>query len=222
MEFIKLIENRHSKRSFHSDKEIPEEIIKSVINAARNAPSSKNTQPWSLIVIKGNKLNELRTLLLKKYDNGEFPEKSQYVNRPSTIPEEWNKRMEKTSEETYKIKNMNHKNKEDQHKHERENFTFFNAPLFCLILTAEHSVQGTFFDVGCFTQNLMLGFSAFGIGSCPQYSMTKFSKTISEFCEIKSDRIIVCGLSIGYPTNDSINELTPEREEMQEIVQWIE
>jgi len=221
-ELIKLIESRHCKRSFHSDKEIPTEIIKKVISSSQSAPSSKNTQPWSLVIVRGKKLEELRNLLLKKYDNGEYPEKPQYLNRPSPIPNGWKEKMEKTSEASYKTKGMDWKNEDDQKKHERSNYTFFNAPLFFVILAPENSVGGTFLDVGSFMQNLMLGFSSYNIGSCPQFAMAKFSKTISEFCQIPKEKIIVCGMSIGYPTNDEINNFIPKRDEIENIIQWIE
>eukprot|EP01080_Neovahlkampfia_damariscottae_P001443 gene1443-12062_t len=221
-EILKLIESRHCKRSFQNDKEVPTEILKAVISAAQSAPSSKNTQPWSLVVVKGEKLDELRSLLLKKYDEGEYPEKPQYLNRPSPLPKGWKNKMEETSKETYKLKSMNWQDKEDQKKHERANYTFFNAPVFFLILSPENAVGGTFLDVGSFMQNLLLGFASFEIGACPQFSMAKFSKTISEFCKIPKEKMIVCGMSIGYPTDDKINTLAPKREEFDNIVQWIE
>jgi len=44
-----LIRNRWSPRAF-SDKSIPEEVLRSLFEAARWAPSSNNEQPWAYIV----------------------------------------------------------------------------------------------------------------------------------------------------------------------------
>jgi len=44
-----LIRNRWSPRSF-ADKTIPEEVLRSLFEAARWAPSSNNEQPWAYIV----------------------------------------------------------------------------------------------------------------------------------------------------------------------------
>jgi len=44
-----LIQNRWSPRAF-SDKPVPQEVLRSLFEAARWAPSSSNEQPWAYIV----------------------------------------------------------------------------------------------------------------------------------------------------------------------------
>src|SRR5690242_21686402 len=52
-----LIRNRWSPRAF-ADKPIPEEVLRSLFEAARWAPSSNNEQPWAYIVAtKEDKVN---------------------------------------------------------------------------------------------------------------------------------------------------------------------
>jgi len=52
-----LIRNRWSPRAF-SDKTIPEDVLRSLFEAARWAPSSNNEQPWAYIVAtKDDKVN---------------------------------------------------------------------------------------------------------------------------------------------------------------------
>lgn len=55
-----LIENRKSVRKY-LDKNIPNEVIKQVLDAGRLAPSWVNVQPWHFIVVRKNKeiLSEL-------------------------------------------------------------------------------------------------------------------------------------------------------------------
>ncbi len=48
-----LVANRWSPRAF-SDKAVPEEILRSLFEAARWAPSSSNEQPWAFIVATKN------------------------------------------------------------------------------------------------------------------------------------------------------------------------
>jgi len=45
------IKNRYSVRSYKS-KEIPEEKLEKVLEAARLAPSGHNSQPWKFVVVK--------------------------------------------------------------------------------------------------------------------------------------------------------------------------
>ena len=51
MDVKKAIETRKSIRKF-KEKEVPDEIIKEVIDAARRAPSAHNLQPWHFIAVK--------------------------------------------------------------------------------------------------------------------------------------------------------------------------
>ncbi len=51
MDFYEVIKTRRSVRSYKKD-DIPEDVLKRVLNAARIAPSGSNRQPWRFIVIK--------------------------------------------------------------------------------------------------------------------------------------------------------------------------
>ncbi len=53
MEFEEVIFNRRSKRRF-IDKEVEDEKIKKLLDAAMAAPSAHNKQPWHFVVIKDN------------------------------------------------------------------------------------------------------------------------------------------------------------------------
>ncbi len=51
MDIIEAMEKRHSVRSY-TNKEIPDDSIRKIIDAARLAPSAKNRQEWKFVVIK--------------------------------------------------------------------------------------------------------------------------------------------------------------------------
>jgi len=55
METFNCIKTRRSRRKF-LDKEIPNEIIRKLIDAARHAPSSRDSQPWEFVIIKDNEI----------------------------------------------------------------------------------------------------------------------------------------------------------------------
>lgn len=50
MDFLKLAQSRHSVRSFLA-KEVPHQLILTLLEAARYAPSGGNFQPWHFFVI---------------------------------------------------------------------------------------------------------------------------------------------------------------------------
>lgn len=58
MEIIKAIEQRRSIRKFQN-KEVSREIIERLLELAIKAPSGKNRQPWSFVVLQGEKKSKL-------------------------------------------------------------------------------------------------------------------------------------------------------------------
>jgi len=51
MDFIDVINNRRAVNFFDPDKNVPNELLKAMIETAAKAPSSFNLQPWSLMVL---------------------------------------------------------------------------------------------------------------------------------------------------------------------------
>ncbi len=64
MDAIKTILTRRSVRNFKKD-EVPQELITQVVECALHAPSSKNSQPWKILVIKDPlKIKEIGNILV--------------------------------------------------------------------------------------------------------------------------------------------------------------
>jgi nitroreductase len=53
METLETISNRASLKRYLSSREVEQEKINKVLDAARLAPSARNQQPWRFIVVKG-------------------------------------------------------------------------------------------------------------------------------------------------------------------------
>ncbi len=68
MSIIEIIERRRSVRKYRSDP-IPEEVFLRVMEAARLAPSGKNSQPWKFIIVRDP---EMRTKLAAASRNQMF------------------------------------------------------------------------------------------------------------------------------------------------------
>lgn len=51
MSFYDLVAERCSIRSFEKNNPVPEDVMKRILDAGRLAPSGKNLQPWSFIVV---------------------------------------------------------------------------------------------------------------------------------------------------------------------------
>ena len=51
MDFETVVRTRRSVRSF-ADRDVPEDVLRRVLDAARSAPSANNKQPWHFVVVR--------------------------------------------------------------------------------------------------------------------------------------------------------------------------
>jgi nitroreductase len=61
VEFETLVQSRRSVRGFKNEK-VERTVIEAIIESAKRAPSSMNTQPWHVHVLTGSPLEEVRSL----------------------------------------------------------------------------------------------------------------------------------------------------------------
>jgi len=77
-ETLTTIYHRHSIRQFQ-DKPVEETLIKTILDAANQAPSAHNQQSWRFIVVRGRKKHKLVKLVSRKAS--EFPKPSSSILR---------------------------------------------------------------------------------------------------------------------------------------------
>jgi nitroreductase len=51
-EFRALVEQRRSIRGYDESREVPEALMRTILDCARWAPSGGNGQPWEFIVVR--------------------------------------------------------------------------------------------------------------------------------------------------------------------------
>jgi nitroreductase len=59
MDFEELVHSRRSVRGF-KEKPVPRALIAEIIEVAKRAPSSMNTQPWHIHALTGEPLDDVR------------------------------------------------------------------------------------------------------------------------------------------------------------------
>ena len=74
MSFEDVVKSRQSVRGYKTDP-VPRELIEEIIDTARRAPSSMNTQPWHIHVVTCEALDEVRTHNMKEMAAGAKPKR---------------------------------------------------------------------------------------------------------------------------------------------------
>ena len=75
MQTLEVLKNRKCVRDF-LPKQIPQDIFEKLFEAAKWTPSSKNTQPWKIAVVSGQKKIDLMNKILNACENREKPRMS--------------------------------------------------------------------------------------------------------------------------------------------------
>jgi len=220
-EFLSVLHARHCQRAF-LDKSVERDVIEEVLLAAGQAPSGKNSQPWKVTVVAGARRDALSDALCVAFDAGDKG-KADYEYSLLPPPAEWMDRARACGYALFDLKGIERKDYEARKAHGRENFTFFGASLAMIFHLPRGAERGNFLDVGMFMQNVMLGLTAYGLGSCPQFSVAEYAKIVRESLGLAEDRCIVAGMSVGWPDPEAkVNTFVPARLPLGHYVNWLE
>ncbi|HEU5475952.1 MAG TPA: nitroreductase [Actinophytocola sp.] len=210
---------RHCKRAF-TDRPVQRDLLERVLRAAAHAPSTRNGQPWQVAVVSGQNRDSLARRLCADFDNG-VAVKPDYPNRPVLPDERIEARAREAGAGVLSAKGIDRADAAGRRAHLRDNYDFYGAPTAMIFHLPAEAPPGMFLEMGFFLQNVMLGLVACGLGSCPQYSVAGYADSIRAELGLGADRLIVCGLAVGYPDETvAVNTFHPRRAELEDYVQW--
>jgi len=213
---------RKSVRVFTEDI-IPIDIVQTMVQCANRAPSSKNTQPWKLMLVRGQALENLRTDYLAAFNNG-TPAAFEYVYSPDPLPEAYKKRAIELGKAFLIHKGIGREDKEKRKEHDSENFKFFGAKqVFFLAVNKGEYASGTLLDCGLFLQALITELGKEGLGCCPQYSVMAYPDLLRKHIPNSENLLFLLALPFGYPKSDSLtNSFTSQREPLENFFRVVE
>ena len=81
MDFQELVHSRRSTRGF-ANKAIPKTVIQEIIEDAKRAPSSMNSQPWHVHVLTGAPLDEVRRRNMEEMVAGKPSKRDIFTHGP--------------------------------------------------------------------------------------------------------------------------------------------
>lgn len=211
------LETRHSIREY-LPQPIPETTLKTIFEKALRTPSWKNSQPWKVHIVSGEKKDLLaRDLTKAARESTPQPE----TNWPESYPSDAKKRMFDLGMKIYGVAGIDRKDKEARDQFMLRNFAFFGAPT-AVFITSKFDLN--FFvgiDLGCFVQSVLLLAREEGLGTCPQAALGAFPDVVRASLELPKEEKVIMGLSIGYPKPDSdLNRFHTPRESAEDLVRF--
>ncbi len=218
MDALENIKSRQSYRAFKPDP-LPREVIQEIIEAAGNSPTYMSTQPWEMAVVTGKRRDQLSEKLLElAKNNAPF---SPDVPPPSSWPAELDQRKNDHGARRLKTIGVEREDEEGREALRLLNFEFYGAPCVIFLYMDGSLGEWSIFDMGLFTQTLLLAAHARGIGSVIQASVTHYAKEIKDFLNISGDKKLLVSIPMGYPAPEAVlNTYRSIKKKPEEFTTW--
>lgn len=218
------ITSRHSIRAFLPTP-VAREDIERMLEVASRAPSGSNIQPWKVYVLTGEIKQRLSEAVTAAFldPNHAAVHKAEYRYYPDNWVSPYIERRRKVGLDLYKLLGLGRDDKRGMQLQHARNYRYFDAPVGIIITMARSMNQGSWLDIGCFVQNLMVAARARGLDTCAQAAFNHFHAIVREITGIPHDEVMVCSVSLGYADHSRIeNSLISEREPVNAFTTFLE
>ena len=215
------IDTRLTCRAF-TNKLQSKDIIVSIIERAKRAPSGGNLQPWRMWVVSGEPLEDFKKDIAKKLKDNPMGEGTEYNIYPPNLKEPYESRRREVGRSMYEVLNIPKEDKAGRMKQFMKNFEFFGAPVALFFAIDREMQEGQWSDLGMFIQSIMLLAREEGLHTAPQEAWAIWYKTVNKFLNIPKELMLFCGMGIGFADeNDPINTFRSKREDIDDFTDFI-
>lgn len=188
-----------------------------IFKAANQSPSTANTQPWQVYIATGEVLERIRKACVAEYRGG-VPTKPELL-----IAAKWPPSMQdaqlKSRMARWKLLGIDINDTAAIKANVEQNYCFFGAPVLVVICMDRTLSTCSIFDLGLFTQSILLAATDLGLGSIPALNFVAYPEIIRGELGIPDDLTVAFGVAIGYENTDSIiNTYRSTRRPMDEVV----
>ena len=221
MNFETLVRTRCSVRGYKKDP-VPKEIIQEIIDVAKGAPSSMNTQPWNLYVVTGEPLDKIRQgnterMLAGVKPQRDFPTKEAYegIHR---------ERQVEIAKQLFAAMGIAREDKEMRQDWVMRGFRQFDAPV-SIVLTYDKILEPAAigqFDLGAISYGICLAAWERGLGTVINGQGVMQTPVVREHAGIPDSQAILTCIAMGYPDDDfSANQVKSHRADEEDFVHFV-
>lgn len=212
MDFKDVLSREHATRKF-TDQRVSEKTVRKVIEEAQRTPSLLNSQPWRIYVAEG----EVAKAIRKEHEEKTLANEEPHEEFDSLLNVEW---------DTFPSKNMatmsetlDYFLRGEADDFDQAQLKLFNAPVIVFLTIPKQSPAWSIFDLGGFSQTLMLSANNRGLSTMPAHAFVKYTEVIRKYLDIPEDETIGIGIGLGYPNKKAtINDYKSKRVPLDEIL----
>lgn len=218
MDVIDALHARFTVRAFKPDPVHKKTILK-IVDAARRAPSSGNTQPWELFVAGGDALDRLRHAYEGRFHSG-LPS-SPDLPAPRQWPPVLQKRMDELRAARFESLGIQRDDEAARHEMVERAHQFFGAPTVVYLCMDRTLTAWSTFDMGVLAQSIMLAAQEYGVDSAAAALFVSYPDLIRAELGIPAHLSIIMGVALGYRDQQHpLNQYRSPRRPIREIVHF--
>jgi nitroreductase len=220
-DFETLARTRRSVRGYRADP-VPRAVIEEIIDVAKRAPSSMNTQPWHVHVLTGAPLERVRlrnmeTMAAGAKANRDIVSHGEYagVHRARQVA---------IAVQLFSAMGIARDDRAMRQDWVMRGFRQFDAPV-SIVLAYDRSLDPgavVHFDLGALSYGICLAAWDRGLGTVVNGQGIMRSEIVRQEAGIPEDQVIMTCIALGYPEDDfPANGVTSEREPNANFVRFV-
>lgn len=221
MEFESLVRTRRSVRGYKKDP-VPRHVIEEIIEVAKGAPSSMNTQPWHVHVLTGAPLDEVRRRNTEEMLAGAKPKRDIHTHGPYEGIHRH--RQVEIAKQLFAVMGIARDDKVMRQDWVMRGFRQFDAPV-SIVLTYDRCLDPgatCHFDLGALCYGIVLAAWDRGLGTVVNGQGITRSDIVREVAGIPDDEVIMTCIAMGYPDDSfSANAVKSDREPNENFVRYV-
>lgn len=221
MEFETLVQTRRSVRGFQ-DRPVPRAMVAEIIEVAKRAPSSMNTQPWHVHVLTGEPLEQVRRRNVEEMLAGEQPKRD--IRTHGEYQGVHRTRQVDIAKQLFAAMGIARDDRAMRQDWVLRGFRQFDAPV-SLVLTCDRVLDSdaiAHFDLGAVCYGIVLAAWDRGLGTVINGQGIMRSDIVRDVAAIPDDQSIMTCIAMGYPDEAfPANAVRSTREENQDFVRFV-
>ncbi|MDP6377609.1 MAG: nitroreductase [Pseudomonadales bacterium] len=222
MDFDTLVRERRSIRGYKTDP-VPRQVIDEIIEVAKGAPSSMNTQPWFFHVITGEPLERIRLGNTERMLAGAPVQREIPVHQKGYKGVHRERQVE-IAVQLFEAMGIERHDQERRRDWVMRGFRQFDAPV-SIVMTYDKSLEPatiSHFDLGAVVYGLVLAAWTRGLGTVINGQGIMQSTVVREHASIPEWQTIMTCIAMGYPDMDfAANSVKSRRTSNEDIVTYV-
>ncbi len=222
MDFEQLVSQRRSTRGYKPEP-VPQALLAEIVEIAKRAPSSMNTQPWNFHVVTGEPLEEIRRgntelMLAGAGVDREIKMSSHGYQGPHRD------RQVEIAVQLFEAMGIERDDKERRQDWVMRGFRQFDAPVSVVVTIDADLADDTVahFDCGAATYGLVLAATSKGLGCVINGQGIMQSSVVRAHANIPDDQVIMTCVAMGFPDDDFVaNHVVSRRVPIEADVSFV-